>query len=75
MQKQNIEVKVVKFVGAATNVSTAQKLGCNYARDIYYFEYRELYVTLDACYMLKVLKYERISRQGMWQRGLLRHTT
>ena len=29
LQEQNIEVKVVKFDGAATNVSTAQKLGCN----------------------------------------------
>ena len=51
------------------------KLGCNHARDIYYLEYREIYITLDACHMLKVLEYERISRQGMWQRGLPRHTT
>ena len=36
-----MEVKVVKFDGAATNVSTAQKLGCNYERDTYYFEYRD----------------------------------
>ena len=48
LREQNIEVKVVKLDGAATNVSTAQKLGCNYERDIYYFEYREIYVTLDA---------------------------
>ena len=41
LQEQNIEVKVVKFDGAATNVSTAQKLGCNYERDTYYFEYRD----------------------------------
>ena len=41
LQEQNIEVKVVKFDEAATNVSTAQKLGCNYERDIYYFEYRD----------------------------------
>ena len=50
LQEQNIEVKVVKFDGAATNVSTAQKLGCNYERDIYYFRYRdrEMCVQLDA---------------------------
>ena len=38
LQEQNTAVKVVKFDGAATNVSTAQKLGCNYDRDVYYFK-------------------------------------
>ena len=53
LQEQNVEVKVV-------NVSTAQQLGCSYEKDMYYFQYRdrEIYVTLDACHMLKVLRYE-----------------
>ena len=60
LQEQNVEVKVVTFDGAATNVSTAQKLGCSYEKDIYYFQYRdrEIYVKLDAFHMLKVLRYE-----------------
>ena len=52
LQEQSTAVKVVKFDGAAKNVSTAQKLGCKYKRDIYYmyFKYRdrEMYVQLDA---------------------------
>ena len=58
LQEQNIEVKVMKIDGAATYVSTAQKLGCNYERDIYYFKYRdrEIYATLDGCHVLKGLE-------------------
>ena len=50
LQEQNTAVKVVKFDGAATNVSTAQKLGCNYNRGVYYFKYidREINAQLDA---------------------------
>ena len=48
--EQNTAAKLVKFDGAATNVSTAQKLGCNYNRGGYYFKYidREMYAQLDA---------------------------
>ena len=58
LQEQNIHVRVVTFDGAVTNMSTAKKLGCNYEHDVYYFQYenRQIYVTLDACHMLKVLR-------------------
>ena len=58
LQEQNIQVRVVTFDGAATNVATAKKLGCNYEADQYSFQYegRHIFVTLDACHMLKVLR-------------------
>ena len=39
LQEQNIQVRVVTFDGAATNVATAKKLGCNYEADQYSFQY------------------------------------
>ena len=36
LQEQNRHVRVVTLVGAATNMSTTNKLGCDYENDEYY---------------------------------------
>ena len=60
LQEQNIHVQLVTFAGAATNMSTAKNIGCDYEQDVYYFEYkaRQIFVTLDACHMLKVIRFD-----------------
>ena len=41
-------------------MSTAKSIGCDYEQDVYYFEYkaRQIFVTLGACHMLKVIRYD-----------------
>ena len=58
LEEQRIHVRVVTCDGCATNLATARQLGCNTEENdfSFTFEGRKIYVALDACHMIKVLR-------------------
>ena len=62
LQEQNIHVHVYwsRLTELPPTCLQQKKIGCYYAQDVYYFEYkaRQIFVTRDACHMLKVIRYD-----------------
>lgn len=58
LQQKSITVKAITMDGCAVNVSTAKQLGCDLNSEQSHFKHdgRKIYLLLDACHMLKVLR-------------------